>query len=123
MGQAEEFLRRARIHLERVRDAAPDPTDWFDLTIYGFYCVEAAVMAAASFAGFTVDKTHPAKAAAARSLARSHGLPDVSALLATLNAARKATAYGDRPLPPLDPAQLLKEAEQYVDAVANLIGS
>lgn len=123
MGQADEFLRRARNHLERVRDAAPHPTDWFDLTIYGFYCVEAAVMAAASFAGFSVDKTHPAKAAAARSLANRHGLPDVSTLLATLNAARKAAAYGDRPLPPLDPAQLLTEAEQYVESVANFIGT
>jgi hypothetical protein len=123
MGQAEEFLRRARNHLERVRDAAQDPTDWFDLTIYGFYCVEAAVMAAAAFTGVAVEKTHPAKAAAARSLAHRHGLPDVSALLGTLNAARKATAYGDRPLPPLDPAQLLREVEQYVDAVANLIGT
>ena len=55
MGQAGEFLRRSRNHLERVRDAAPDPTDWFDLTIYGFYCVEAAVMAAASSVGIAVD--------------------------------------------------------------------
>jgi hypothetical protein len=122
MADAEELLRRARHHLARVRKAVPDPTDWYDLTIYGFYCVEAAVMAAAAYAGVSVDKTHPAKATAARNLALSHGLPDVSTLLATLNAARKATAYGDRALPPLDAEQLHREIARFVDAVAALIG-
>ena len=50
MGQAEaqKFLKMAQEHLERVQVASgDDPTDWPDLTIFGFYCVEAAVMAAA----------------------------------------------------------------------------
>jgi hypothetical protein len=117
------FLGRARNHLGRVKAAAPDPTDWYDLTIYGFYCVEAAVMAAAAHGGIIVEPNHPAKAAAAATLARTHGLPDVSGLLRTLNAARKAAAYGDRDLPRLDPRILAREIERYADAVAALIAS
>ena len=89
MADAAGFLERARNHLRRVRAAAPDPTDWYDLTIYGFYCVEAAVMAASAHGGLAVQPNHPAKAQAARDLAAAHGLPDVSGLLGTLNAAAK----------------------------------
>jgi hypothetical protein len=38
-----------------------------------------------------------------------------------LNAARKAAAYGDTPLPALDPVRLVRELERYVTAVAKLI--
>jgi hypothetical protein len=37
----------AEEHLKRVQAAWDDPTDWEDLTMYGLYCVEAAVVAAA----------------------------------------------------------------------------
>lgn len=123
MADAAGFLERARNHLRRVRAAVPEPTDWYDLTIYGFYCVEATVMAASTHAGLAVPPNHPAKAQAARDLAAAHGLPDVSGLLGTLNAARKAAAYGDRALPQLDPCRLAGDIERYVEAVAALIES
>lgn len=123
MADAAGFLERARNHLRRVRAATPEPTDWYDLTIYGFYCVEAVVMAAATYSGLTVEPNHPAKAGAAQTLAAAHGLPDVSPLLRTLNAARKAAAYGDRALPQLDPGHLAADIERYVTSVAALIES
>ncbi|HEX2205230.1 MAG TPA: hypothetical protein VHG91_18115, partial [Longimicrobium sp.] len=78
MSDAHDLLDRAKHHLRRVLEAWPEPTDWDDLTIYGFYCVEAAVMAAAAHAGLSVPPSHPAKAQAASRLAGRHGLPDVS---------------------------------------------
>jgi hypothetical protein len=121
MADPRAFLSRAESHLRRAHDAAPHPTDWYDLTIYGFYCLEAAVMAAATHVGLQVPRTHPGKAAASEKLARDHGLPDVSVLLPMLNAARKAAAYGDTTLPPLDPARLVRELERYVAAVGQMI--
>jgi hypothetical protein len=50
---ASDYLECAEHHLARVQRAKDEPTDWYDLTIYGFYCVEAAVMAAASHVGST----------------------------------------------------------------------
>lgn len=121
MADAKELLRRAENHLCRARDAAPHPTDWYDLSIYGFYCLEAAVMAAATHARLQVPRTHPGKAAAAETLAQDHGLPNVSVLLPMLNSARKAAAYGDTPIPALDPARLVRDLEGYVAAVSKLI--
>src|SRR5437879_4735841 len=123
MGKAEaqKFLTMAHEHLERVQVAWDKPTDWPDLTIFGFYCVEAAGMAAAEHVGLQLKKTHPGKVDAAGSLARDHGLPDVSKLLVMLNHARKATAYGDIDLPPLDAEDLAQDIERYVEAVAGLI--
>jgi len=121
MADAKAFLTRAESHLRRVRAAAPHPTDWYDLTIYGFYCLEAAVVAAATHTGFLVPPTHPGKRAAAEKLAQDHGLPDVSVLLPMLNAARKAAAYGDTTLPPLDPVRLVRDLERYVAAVGQMI--
>jgi hypothetical protein len=121
MADAKAFLTRAESHLSRAHAAAPHPTDWYDLTIYGFYCVEAAVMAAATHAQLSVARTHVAKAAAAETLARDRGLPDVSVLLPMLNAARKAAAYGDTTLPPLDPVRLVRELDRYVTAVRQMV--
>jgi len=126
MGQAEaqKFLKMAQEHLERVQVASWDePPDLPDLTIFGFYCVEAAVMAAVEHLGWQLKKTHPGKVDAAGTLARDHGLPDVSALLVMLNHARKATAYGDIELPPLDAEDLARDIERYVEAVAGLIAN
>ena len=66
-----------------------------------------------------VQRTHSAKVAAAKQLAQNQGLPDISDLLVKLNAARKATAYGDTPMPDLSlTAEALSgEIEDYVDAV------
>ena len=40
-------LALARRHLERVQNSWDDPVDWDDLSLYGFYCLENAVEAAA----------------------------------------------------------------------------
>ena len=57
----------------------------------------------------------------AKTFPHDHGLPDVSVLLPMLNAARKAAAYGDTPLPALDPVRLVRELERYVAAVTKMI--
>ncbi len=113
---AREHLNLAKKHLERVQ-AAWDPPDWPNLAMYGFYCLENAVSAAATHAKLTFAKTHPSKAEAARQLTARHRLPDVSSLLVQLNDARKSVAYGDIALPRLDPEDLATEIEEYVEAV------
>ena len=92
--EAEERLALAKKHLERVLVAWDEPTDWADLSLYGFYCLEASIVAAALKVGMEPSRSHPGKARAARSL-QSHSLPDVADLLSNLNMARKAAAYGD----------------------------
>src|SRR5947207_1340531 len=96
---AVQGLEMARKHLLKVLEAWPDPTDWADLALYGFYCLEAAVVAAAVHAGIVVQRTHPSKVTASETLRDHHGLPDISQLLVDLNVARKAAAYGDLDLP------------------------
>jgi hypothetical protein len=118
-----DYLKRAEHHLARVQRAKDEPTDWYDLTIYGFYCVEAAVMTAAAHVGMPVDRTHPAKTQAATRLAAEHGLPDVSNLLRILNSARKAAAYGDAHLPKLDARQIASQIERFVQAVQEMVST
>jgi hypothetical protein len=120
---AADYLAVARRHLARVQSAWYEPTDWDDLTLYGFYCLEAAVMAACTAQGWDVKQSHGAKHSAAIRLTAELGLPDVYHLLLTLNHARKAVAYGDAPLPPLNPEDVAMRLENYVDAVGRLIGS
>src|SRR2546427_8014212 len=115
-------LRLARRHLERVQAAWDTPTDWDDLSIYGLYCLEAAVEAAATHVGLMTSKKHWEKADIAGELHKTHGLPDVGQLLRDLNDARKAAAYGDVPAPSLDAEDVASEIELYVDAVAQLHG-
>lgn len=91
--------------------------DWADLSIYGFYCLEAAIVAAAEHAGLPLKRSHADKAELAKQLAKSHSLPDVSEFLWDLNAARKASAYGDVDSPELSPEDVAYEVEAYVDAV------
>jgi len=57
-----EKLALARHHLKRVLSAWDDPTDWDDLSLYGFYCLEAAVEAAAVDVGMKTSKKHWEKA-------------------------------------------------------------
>ncbi len=53
-----EKLALAQKHLDRVLDSWDEPTDWDDLSLYGFYCLEAAVEAAALRSGLTVSRRH-----------------------------------------------------------------
>ncbi len=121
MASAREHLDLAQKHLARVQSAW-DPADWPDLALYGFYCLENAVVAAATHTRIATQKSHPAKAAVAQQLAARHGLPDVSGLLVQLNDARKAEAYGDVTRPELDPEDLARRIGQYVRAVEALLG-
>lgn len=118
--EAEKRLVLAKKHLERVLVAWDDPTDWADLSLYGFYCLEASIVAAAWKVGVEPSRSHPGKAKAAHSL-QSHGLPDVADLLSDLNVARKAAAYGDVDFPELDAEDLAARIEEYVEAVATLL--
>src|SRR5438874_13635559 len=95
MTTPEEKLALANRHLERVLEAWDDPTDWDDLSLYGFYCLEAAVEAAARKVGVATSRKHWEKVDVASILHDQYGLPDVEQLLRDLNDARKAKAYGD----------------------------
>ena len=121
MATAEDKLRIAQRHLERVLLAWHAPTDWDDLSLYGFYCLEAAVEAAALTLGIgDASKQHWKKAEVADMLQRQHGLPDVRQLLHDLNDARKSAAYGDVPAPDLDAETVAGQIERYVEAVVSL---
>lgn len=121
MPKPEDKLNLARRHLERVLVAWDTPTDWDNLSVYGFYCLEAAVEAAAMHVGLSASRKHWEKAETAGELHKKHGLPDVEQLLHDLNDARKAAAYGDVTAPDLDAEQLASQIEQYVGAVAELL--
>jgi hypothetical protein len=56
---ADEKLELAGRHLERVLAAWDEPTDWDDLSLYGFYCLEAAVEAAAIHLGLSTSRSLP----------------------------------------------------------------
>jgi hypothetical protein len=111
----------AKKHLERVLIAWDEPTDWDDLSLYGFYCLEAAVEAAALHFGIHTSKKHWEKVDVSEELHNKKGLPDISDLLSDLNEARKAAAYGDIDRPDLDAEKIASQIEQYVEAVGELI--
>ena len=73
----------------------------WDLSVYGFYALEAAVDAVCLYTGIDTARHHAARAIAAAALASSHGLPDVSELLRDLNEGRKHQSYGDVDAPDL----------------------
>ncbi|HEX8453504.1 MAG TPA: hypothetical protein VF647_15490 [Longimicrobium sp.] len=117
-------IRLAQNHLERARRAtSKDPVDWTDLTVYGFYCLEVALKAAAEHLGTRFATSHARKAQIAMEFATNHNLPDVSTLLTNLNEARKATGYGDVSIPPMDSDDLLAQLEGYVSAVVLLLAA
>jgi hypothetical protein len=120
MSKASEKLTLARRHLDRVQSAWDEP-DWDDLSLYGFYCLEAAVEAAALHFGFRTSTKHWEKADLALRLHQKKALPDISDLLRNLNEARKAAAYGDIKFPELDAEDTATEIEEYVEAVATLL--
>ena len=121
MATGSRKLDLAKRHLERVQAAWTDPTDWDDLSLYGFYCLEAAVEAAALHSGLRTSKKHWEKVDLATDLHKKEGLPDIGALLSDLNDARKAAAYGDMDRPDLDAEDIASQIEAYVDAVAAIV--
>lgn len=119
---AHDYIKMARKHLAKVSTAWPEPTDWADLTVYGLYALEAAVLAAALHFGEPIKKTHWDKVDLARRLHDRHALPDVADLLEDLNVARKAEAYGDEERPEdLDAEQVHADVEALVEAVEKLL--
>ncbi len=121
MSAASDAPELAKKHLRRVQLAWDDPTDWADLSLYGFYCLECAVVAAALQLNLQKPSQHRAKVEVAKLLPK-HGLKDVSRLLVQLNDARKAESYGDVVRPTLDPEALARSIEEFVLAVSNLVG-
>jgi hypothetical protein len=117
---AQQQLELAKKHLAKVQAAWFEP-QWDDLSLYGFYCLENAVTAAATHAKIPVKKTHPSKADAARELSDKFGLPDVEGLLKDLNEARKSEAYGDIVAPNLDAEDVASDIEKYVEAVEEFL--
>jgi hypothetical protein len=86
------------------------------------YALEAAVVAAALHRNYSMKRTHWGKADSARALAAQEGLPDISSLMGDLNEVRKSEAYGDIASPPsLDAEDVVREVEDYVDAVDALL--
>ena len=120
---AGEKLSLAQRHLNRVQAAGLDAPDIDDLSLYGFYCMDEAVEAAALHVGIKTTRRHWEKATVARELHKRHGLPDVADLLRDLNDARKAVAYGDVEAPDLDGEDVANEIENYVEAVEELVGT
>jgi pyruvate-formate lyase len=123
MATSLEKLQLAKRHLEKVLTAWDDPTDWDDLSLYGFYCLEAAVEEAALHFGLGTCRKHWEKVDLAEALHRKKGLPDITDLLRDLNDARKAAAYGDVSFPQLDAEDISSEIEAYVDEVAAILGA
>ena len=121
MATGSRKLDLARRHLKRVQAAWPEPTDWDDLSLYGFYCLEAAVEAAALHYRLATSKKHWEKVDIASQLYEDKGLPEISELLRDLNDARKAAAYGDIEAPELDAERVASDIENYVDAVARTL--
>jgi hypothetical protein len=114
-------LALAQRHMKRVEASWDDPVDWDDLSLYGFYCLEAAVEAAALHFKIKTSTVHAQKVEVAQMLHHDKGLPDVSELLVDLNGARKAAAYGDVDAPELDPEEVKSEIAAYVEAVEKLL--
>jgi len=121
MATSADKLALADKHLAKAQ-LAWDPPDWADLSVWGFYCLEAAVEAAAIHHGISVKKTHWSRVTAAEKLHEGHGLPDVAGLLRDLNDSRKKIAYGDVAAPELDAEDVISAIEGYVDEVHQLIG-
>jgi len=119
---AAESLKLAREHLARAQAAAVDEVDWTDLATYGFYCLEAAVVAAAIHTESELVRSHQGKAEAAKELARKYKIPDVSELLGDLNEARKAYCYGGVEAPDhLAAEEVSADLEALVSAVEQLL--
>ncbi|MCY3849597.1 MAG: hypothetical protein OXF75_02190 [Acidimicrobiaceae bacterium] len=119
---AEDSFNLALKHLERVSVSSYDPANWLDLSTFGFYCLEACIVAAALHLQRPRPGSHPRKVEEAQYLALENGLPDVGDLLVDLNNMRKYEAYGDADPPDgLDPEDVASEIEEYVGIVRSLL--
>ena len=119
---AEESFNLALRHLERVSVSWDDPTDWLELSTFGFYCLEACVVAAALQLKRPRPGNHWTKVAEARYLTTEHQFPDIENLLVDLNTMRKHKAYGNvEPPDNLDPQDVASEIEAYVEQVGKLV--
>ena len=117
-----EAFRLALRHLDRVLSACDEPTDWSDLSLYGFYCLEACVVAATLQLDGEAPRGHRTKERKARELSAKYGLPDVGDLLVDLNNMRKYQAYGDTEYPTnLRAEEIAVAIELYFDTVRDLI--
>ena len=123
MTTAPDKLVLAKSHLENVLAAWDEPTDWKDLSVYGFHCLEAAVDAASMHVGLPTSRSHWKREGAAEELHERLSLPDVSELLHDLNDARKSQLYGDISSPILDAGGIASEIEKYVLAVEELLAA
>jgi hypothetical protein len=118
---AQAHLDLAKRHLEKVQVAWDEPTDWADLAIYGFYCLEQAVMAAAVEYGLRGRRQHHDRVQLANRLHKSKGLPDVGKLLTDLHNAQKYASYGDVSPPHLVAEDVARTIEEYVEAVIKIV--
>ena len=119
---AHEALELALRHLDRVLSAWDEPTDWSDLSIYGFYCLEACVAAAGIHVDGKAPRGHRTKEKKARQLHEEHGLPDIGDLLVDLNDMRKYEAYGDTEYPAtLRAEDIASTIEGYTYAIRDLL--
>jgi hypothetical protein len=120
---SQDAINLAQTHLARVQQAWDDPTDWGDLSMYGLYCLEAAIKAAHyHVTKVPLKRTHHDKAEVARFLHKHHSMPDIDQLLIDLNQTRKAIAYGDVPQPEgLNAQEIAAEIEAYVDSAISLL--
>lgn len=73
MATGSRKLELAKRHLDRVLGAWTEPTDWDDLSLYGFYCLEAAVEAAALHFGLRTSRKHWEKVDLAEDLHNKKG--------------------------------------------------
>ena len=121
MTNAPDKILLARSHLADVLEAWHEPTDWKDLSVYGFHCLEAAIDAASMHVGLPTSRSHWKRVEVATELHDNWGLPDVSELLRGLNDARKSHLYGDIPDPGLDAKNVASRIEEYVNAVDRLL--
>ena len=118
---AQDSFDLALRHLERVSVSSYDPTDWLELSTFGFYCLKAAVVAAALQLKRTRPGNHRDMVEESRYLTTEHHLPDIENLLVDLNTMRKHEAYGDiNPPDSLDPEDVASEIEAYVEQVRKL---
>lgn len=119
---AEDSFNLALKHLERVAVSSYDPADWLDLSTFGFYCLEACIVAVALHLQRPRPGSHSRKVQEARHLTVEKGLPDVGDLLVDLNNMRKYETYGDADPPDgLDPEDVASEIEEYVEIVRSLL--
>ena len=119
---ASDSFHLALKHLARVEVAWLEPTDWTDLATYGFYCLEACVVAAVLHLGGQRPDNHRDKVDAARQLASTQGLPDVGDLLVDLNAMRSTRHTATPNLPRIwTRTDVAISIDEFVESVRRLL--